>query len=318
MKRRKQSVQKRVVAHMRSRFKLPFSLNVSTFDLPVTFVTQGGNTLFKRQITVRTLVLVMVGVLLYFLLVTQTPLAGGGFIGIITWTIGYFWLIYLLAAPTKTKLIGASNLKAMYNYVAKSNREFNTTDDGFYEPIEKMIDIHEISEADSMVIFSNGDVGYIYELIGNASILMFEEDQAHVLGASRNFHRKLTPNVSIYYDSATEPQKTETQVVNLLDKQENLINKHPALMQLMDTQIDVLMNYVGNEFKSLHQYMVVRAKNPIALRDFESWLNLQMDKSSGFLTDFRVLDYEETCQYYKELLSAERVEALKTQEDQVE
>lgn len=295
------------------RFKLPSSLDVSFLDLAVTLTKEDSAIQMKRQITIRVLFIAVVGILLYTLLAFYTPLMSGGIVPSIIWSIGYIWLIILFCAPTLTKQVGMNQIRPMINYLQKANREVGSRTASPVIPLKSIVGIEGVVQNTGKIVYSSNEVGYVYEVVGNASILMFESDTEHVMTASRNFHRKLTPHVAVTFDSATEPQRVERQVAHVLDQKDVLKFNSPQLQSLMDSQIGYLSQYVGREFKSLHQYMVVRAKNDTALHDFDEWVRIQIEKESGFLTDYRVLDFDEVNNYLREVYTAVNVRSVENE-----
>lgn len=290
---------------MRTRFSFPTSLNTSFLDVAVMLTSEKNAIQVKKQITVRVLLILIVGIFIYLFLAIQSPLGKGGVLGIIWWTIGYFWILILLALPTDSKLVGLNLIIPTIKYSQKENRKVDSRSISPSDKIGSVVGIESILKSNGKVIYSNGEVGFVAEVIGNASVLMFEEDQQVVLTDTRNFYRKLTPNISLIIDSVTESQRVHNQIETLLERKEKMKFNSPALNELIDSQISVLASYVGEEFKSLHQYMVVRAKNDDALYEFSQWLNLQVEKGSGFLTDYRVLDYDDAKDYFKSVYRIE-------------
>lgn len=284
---------------MRTKFSLPHSLDTSFLDVGVMLASANNGIQLKRQITVRVLLIFVAGIFLYMFLIFQTGLGKGGFLGVIWWTLGYFWILVLLALPTETKQVGLALLMPMYRYIQSDTRKIETRSISPAEKVRSLVGIEGIVKSSGKVVFTTGEVGFVAEVVGNASILMFDDDQNTVLTDTRNFYRKLTPNVSIIIDSVTEPQRVQNQVAIAMQRQDNMQLKSPSLQALMNAQVSVLSEYVGAEFKSLHQYMVVRATNNDALREFSQWLDLQIEKGTGFLTDYNVLDYDEALEYFK-------------------
>lgn len=284
---------------MRTKFSLPHSLDTSFLDVAIMLASANNGIQLKRQITVRVLLMFVAGIFLYMFLIFETPLGKGGILGVIWWTLGYFWILVLLSLPTETKQVGTSLLKPMYKYLQPESRNVATRSISPADKVRSLVGIEGVAKATGKVVYTTGEVGFIAEVVGNASILMFEEDQNTVLTDTRNFYRKLTPNVSVIIDSVTEPQRVQNQVAVAMQRQDDMKWNSPGLQSLMNSQISVLSDYVGEEFKSLHQYMVVRAKNDDALREFSQWLDLQVEKGSGFLTDYNVLDYDEALEYFQ-------------------
>ena len=288
---------------MRKRYRLPYSLNSSPLDISVALSSSESAIQTKRQITVRVILIVITGFMLYLGLVTQTVLGSGGLLGILTWSIGYFWLLYLICIPTLTKQVGLNEVLPMFRYALGSNRHIGTRSSNLAKPIRDLVGVDGVEPETGKILYSNGEVGVIYEAVGNASILMFDEDKERVLQSTRNFYRKLSPKIAMLIDFSSEPQKVHKQVQSAKQRLENLQIDSPGLRQLLHSDIEFMSDVIGREFKSLHQYIVVRAKNDDALFEFDNWLLTQVEKDGAFLTDYLPLEADDVVQYFKGVFS---------------
>lgn len=285
---------------MRTRFKLPYGLHSSVLDIAVSISSENGLRM-KRPVTIRVVFIAILGFFGYLLLATQTPLFSGNIVSIILWTTGWWWLVYLLCVPTLTKEVGMNMVAPMLRYAQPVNRTVLSRTSSLSMPVRNMVGMDGITPDKDLIVFSNNDIGRVYEVVGNASILMFDEDTAAVLKSAQNFYRKVSPKVSLMLDSATESQRVHNQVHAMEKREQNLMVKSKGLQSLVQSHQHVLKNYVGNDFKSLHQYMVVRATDVDALEDFHNWMQIQIDKDSGFLKSFRLLNSEESFDYLHEI-----------------
>lgn len=284
---------------MRTRFKLPFSLNVNQLDLAINLSSKNGIQ-FKRQVTLRVLLIAMLGFLLYLMLVLKTPMGiSGGFLGLIIWSVGYIWILFKICTPTLTKQVGMSEIMPMIKYLDGRNRKVTTKKISFKNEVESLIGIVNVDEDTGLIEFNTGEIGYVYEVIGNASILMFDDDRDRVLQGTRNFYRKITPNVSIIFDYVTQPQKVDRNVQHVISQFDDLQYQSKGLKDLLVNQAAVLDNFVGQQFKSMHQFMIVRAKDRDSLNDLENWIAIQME--TNFLKSCRGLSGVDTLEYLKDM-----------------
>lgn len=284
---------------MRTRFKLPFSLNVNQLDLAINLSSKNGIQ-FKRQVTLRVLLIAMLGFLLYLVLVLKTPMGiSGGVLGLIIWSVGYIWILFKICTPTLTKQVGMSEIMPMLKYLDGRNRKVTTKKISFKDEVESLIGIVNVDEDTGLIEFNTGEIGYVYEVIGNASILMFDDDRDRVLQGTRNFYRKITPNVSIIFDYVTQPQKVDRNVQHVIGQFDDLQYQSKGLKDLLVNQAAVLDNFVGQQFKSMHQFMIVRAKDRDSLNDLENWIAIQME--TNFLKSCRGLSGTDTLEYLKDM-----------------
>lgn len=280
-------------------YKIPYNLSSSVFDIELSIFNNFGRS--KRQVTLRTLLIFSVGALIYIGLMTNSFIGNGGFLGITIFTIGYFWFLVQLCMPTLTKQIGLNLFLPMFNYISKDKRYIPTRQTNLIKPIQDIIGIQGIEPETAKVIFSNGEVGLVYEVVGNASYLMFDADVRKVLSDANRFYKQVSPKVSITYDFAVEPQRVYKQVSSAIQLKRDLRVESEGLQSLLNNQINFLTTQFGSTFKSYHQYMVVRAKNDEALLDFEELLQRQVAGSFDFIADYQELNEEETLAYFKDV-----------------
>ena len=69
-------------------------------------------------------------------------------------------------------------------------------------------------------------------------------------------------------------------MLNLSRRYENLKNDDPDLRNIAEEQFHILREYVGKEFKSIHQYMLVKSKNKEALRVATSAIQTEVENSA--------------------------------------
>lgn len=285
---------------VRKSYRLPFSLNSSAFDMAISLSKPNSLFAIRKPITVKVFLTVLLGLLLYFILITQTPLGKGGLLGISAWSIGFIWLLYIFCMPTMTKELGLNYILPAYAYTSTYNRNVYTRSVSYHAPVQSIVGIEHIDEQ-GIVQFTSGEVGYVVELVGNASDLMFEEDTMHVLASASKFYSKIGTNVSYAFDYVIAPQRVDEQVDYLTKQREQLQAQSEGLLLLNQIQREILTEYVGNSFKSLHQYAVVRAKDAAAMQESLQWLRQQLNNNTFFISSYRVLPKKEAISYLREL-----------------
>ena len=74
---------------------------------------------------------------------------------------------------------------------------------------------------------------------------------------------------------------SEVEEIQKLNKEyENLKNDDPDLRNIAEEQFYILREYVGKEFKSIHQYMLVKSKNKEALRVATAAIQSEVENSA--------------------------------------
>lgn len=281
---------------VRPSYRLPFSLSVKQWD--ISLLPQSSNGLFslKRPVTLKVLIIFLVSVLAYLGILFRSPLVHGGILTIICWTIGYFGLVVLLCSSTKTKQIGFDWILPSIYYMIGVKRNVMTHSINNVGPALDIIGIKGITN-DNYVVFSNNEIGEVFEIVGYASILMFQSDLNAVIDATDTFGRNITQGINLTYDTQQAPQRVDLQLTSMRQQYAKLKKHYPkgvptGLKQIMNLNYQVLDSYVGQQFKSTHQYLVVRGPSRDLLDAFDQWLNSQL--SGNYLRSVRRLEDEET------------------------
>ena len=119
----------------------------------------------------------------------------------------------------------------------------------------RLVGIKEISKKTGMVTYLDGTVAYFYRVVGNASALLFDSDKDAVITRVDNFYRKMPDYVRCEIITVKEPQKVVTNKVRLKQLYSELRTRDKDLIGIMQESYKNLDEYVGGEFKSIHQYM---------------------------------------------------------------
>lgn len=278
------------------RFKIPTSLDASFLDMEFTFRSKDG--LATRPISAKTILIWLFSGLGLMYLLTGSFITSGGVVLSIIFSVVWLWLTFVLARTDKTKRLGLELLIPAINYTIKSNRHVSTR---LVDGVKHMRDItglDTVDEEDGMLHFVDGELGHVYAVVGSGSVLMFDEDKAMVLRKVDSFYRKLDTRVELFFDTVMESQKTEAQQYNTAIYYKNNQSNSPGINALFEEQYSTLKYGVGGQFKSLHQYMVVKAKSLDDLRSFESLLFGDVENEGVMFKQAYVLDYKAAQKYF--------------------
>src|SRR5699024_3635812 len=133
---------------------------------------------------------------------------------------------------------------------------------------------------DGLVEFIDGTYGYWYRVTGTASILLFDSDKEAIVNRVEGFLRKWNVDSEITFMTLKEAQKVERQVDSLMRRYANLKTADPELRNLAEEEFRILKDFVGHQFKSIHQYMLVKSKNKEALTVSVSILQSEVENSA--------------------------------------
>lgn len=292
---------------MRHVFAIRATLNDSVLDT-VMVVGRDDSFMLNREFTVRSLLVLLGGLLGLMLILFGTPLEKGGFWGVTFIVIGYTWIVVQLSMPTPSKELGYAYVADFGKYFNKYLQNVSTRNFSSVVPVENLLDIQDDGiDPNGQITFANGDVGEIFELVGNASEMIFLSDLEQVLHDTRVFYRNVRPLTTLTIDTVSRPQRVLPQ---LMAKEHQIKNLSPVLQksgikQLLEYEGEVLQNYVGTTFTTWRQFMIVRSVNSDELDSFNEWLASRLNSQSSFLKSARLLDTdEEVVEYFKDVFTA--------------
>lgn len=201
-------------------------------------------------------------------------------------------LTIVLTSYDGTRRMNMQRIMTLLEYLPKSARYLYTRRQRDATPFYNVVGIKDI-EDDGLVVYEDGQYGYWYRVVGSASILLFESDRDAIITRVDNFYRKWEIDSEISFVTAKEAQKVYRQVANLTRRYENLKNDDKDLRALAEEQFTVLKEHVGQEFKSIHQYMLVRAKNLEALRVGTAIVQSEVENSALMIKQCVPLEKED-------------------------
>lgn len=191
-----------------------------------------------------------------------------------------WWIVatFVFGSYSKTKEMAFMQVPAVASYHSKENREIYTrmTNDpsGFFS-VARYRDIDDTAQ----ITFADGTVGRAYEIVGNASVLSFDDDRKRILDRIEQWWRQVDMGTEWIFITAKEPQRVDRQVVQLKEQYDALIHDSPGLREVMNEKFDLLTKHVGHSFKSTHQYLIIKAEHVEGLRQSMSVLTDEVRSS---------------------------------------
>ena len=184
-----------------------------------------------------------------------------------------FLVIYMgfglyLAMMDSSHILRFEMIPAMLSYLQPDHRKL------FHVPIS-FYNIADI-KSDGFVQFADGSSGYVLSVVGSASILLFDSDREAILNRVDNFWRKQIPGVEYLFVTVKKPQNVHSQREHIRTYDMSDIE----LRKLAREQDIILRDFVGKEFKSIHQYLILKAPNKEILRQTYNVLQSETENSS--------------------------------------
>ena len=270
----------------KDRYKIPVSMDRSFLDHEIG-LSGGGWQL--SSIPIKVMLFWGGAVLVLFWLVSNTFVGDADW-----WLIGAFVVLWLAMAAflgkyNKTKEMAFSKVPAFVEYVPASARRVLTRKSSDPSPFYSVARVDGIDDS-GLITWADGTVGQAYVVVGSASILVFEEDKKAILNRVDSFFRKIDTNVELTFLTMKESQRVYKQLAHLDAINVALQDRDPELVELMQERFDILRDYVGGSFMSIHQYLVLKADSLEALRRAHSVLSTETEDSSLMIKQATMLD----------------------------
>ena len=268
-------------------YHVPYGLAESYADMTIALQSKDGSVgKVLPMIVVGTYVCSFLGCLVCL---TKTPIGSmSNTLQKVLFVILWAALTVVLASYDGTRRMNMQRIMTLLNYLPKSARYVYTRNNRNASAFWNIVGIEDI-EDDGLIIYADGTYGYWYRVVGSASILLFDADRDAIITRVDNFYRKWECESEIAFMTAKEAQKVYRQVANLQRRYANLKNDDQDLRNLAEEQFRIL-KYVGTEFKSIHQYMLVKSNNKEALRVATNLVQAEVENSALMIKQCVPLD----------------------------
>lgn len=259
-------------------YKIPDTLDKSMGDMQISLQSADG--VGVKPMPIKIILMWVCSAILWFLCVAKTFIGSGGIAAIVIFTALWFGMTALLLARDKTGVPQAALVVSMLNYLPKSMRYVITRNNAPAKDFYQIAGIEDIDGEKGLITFSDGTYGYMYRVVGTGSVLLFDEDRKAILDRVDSFYRKMKPEYEMIFITSKEAQKVYRQVAAMKRRYDNLAPDDDELRALADTEYRVLKNYVGGSFRSIHQYLILKADNAEALIVAKNMLQSEVENST--------------------------------------
>lgn len=277
----------------KERYIVPVSLDRTILDHELTL---SSNAMRLKPLPMRVIFAYIGSITVLMWLLTGTPLKGASFGYLVLISVWWIAATAYFAAYSKTKEMRGEMIMALIDYLPKTARKVLTRSDSSPGQFHSIVGIKDVDEKTGFITYADGMVGQAYAVVGSASCLLFDQDRDAILNRNDRFYRKLEPGVEWVFITTKEPQRVHTQIATLEKRNRRLSPKarDPELVALMDEQYQSLKSYVGASFFSIHQYLVLIARNEEDLRKAHNLLDSEAGESSLMFKEVTMLTYDET------------------------
>lgn len=272
-------------------YKIPADLNATHLDMEIAIQSKDG--VGVKPLPIKVILTYVVSALLCFYLVTNTFIDNGSGLQKVLFVVLWVVLTLQLARFDKTKQMQAQLVPVLFNYIPKTSRKVLTRTSSKANAFYVIAGIEKIDKDTGLVTYTDGTYGYWYRVVGSASILLFDDDRNAILSRVDSFYRKIGTDCECCFMTTKESQKVFRQVANLKRRYDRLTTDEPDMLKIADEQFTILKNYVGDTFKSIHQYLLIKADNKEALMNNKNVLQSEVENSSLMLKQCIPLYYDD-------------------------
>lgn len=262
----------------KTSYKIPVDLDQSFADMEISL--QAGDGVGPKPMPMKVIFFALCSALVCFWCVMNTFIGTGPTWAVVMFVVLWIILSVLLIRYDATKQMYVQMVPALLGYIPKSARHVVTRSNSRANEFYGISNIKDINKKTGLVTFADDTYGYFYRVVGSASILVFDDDKAAILRRVDSFYRKFTTDAEIIYMTVKESQKVYRQVANLKRRYDNLEIRDPDLIALANEQFGILKNHVGGSFRSIHQYMILKADSKEALTLAKNVLQSEVENSS--------------------------------------
>lgn len=276
-------------------YKIPTSIARNFLDHEVAL---SGGGFQAKPVPMKVILFWAVSILSLFWVASST------FVASASWFLIAFVVIWWLAATafmgqySKTKEMKYMSVPAMLSYLPIASRRVLTRKSTNPSVFYSVVGIDNINET-GLIKYADGTYGQGYLVVGSASNLLFEDDRKAILNRVDSFWRKIDTTCEYIFITTKESQRVYHQVANLERRNLALQIRDPELKELMDEQYDILKDFVGDQFKSIHQYLILKGDNLEALRRAHSVLQAEVETSSLMIKGCSMLNGTEVTEMLK-------------------
>lgn len=246
-------------------------------------IKSGDAAMSSKPLPIKILLAYLMSLVCCVWVMTQTIISSGSLPQLICFVICWVLLTLVLFKQDATGRMQAELILTLLNYIPKKARQVITRNSANALPFYQIAGIDRIDKKSGLVVYTDGTYGYWYRVVGSASVLLFDADKRAILDRVDGFYQKMNTECEVIFITTKAAQQVYKQVANLKRRYDRLEVRDPELLELADEQFRCLKNYVGKEFKSVHQYLVLKADNKEVLLQSKNILQSEVENSTRMI-----------------------------------
>ena len=281
-------------------YKIPASIKRSFLDHEVAL--HGGGFQIPAM-PMKVILFWVVSIFVIFWLLSSTFLKSADWWILALLVVWWFIATAFFGAYSKAKEMRWQQLTSLAAYNGRANRVVNTRKSADPSAFYQIAPIESVDRT-GYITWADGTVGQAYLVVGSASVLVFAQDKVAILDRVDAFWRKVDTSAEYAFVTTKEPQRVYRQLAALERRNRALEVRDPELFELMEEQYDILKDYVGGSFNSIHQYLVIKADNAEALKRAHTVVTAEAEESSLMIKQLTMLDADEASEMLRAVYAA--------------
>lgn len=274
----------------KGNYKVPTSLDRSMLDHEINL---SSKSLSIRPTPLKQLIFIAGGFFAGIWLWRNTFIGSADGMLVFAFLLWFTLTTIYLGGLTKTKELRVESIPSLLEYLPRRSRRVLTRRNEDPSQFGSIVGIEDITE-EGRIHFGDGSVGQAHLVVGSASYMLFDDDRIGILDRNDAFWRKIDDSCEWIQITTQEPQRIYHQVANLEQRNQDLLIRDPDLIELQNEQYDVLTEYVGGQFTSIHQYLIVKGSSIDSLERGLRVFRSEVAESSLMIKEATALDREET------------------------
>lgn len=277
-------------------YGIPYTLDSSYMDMEITIQSKDG--IGFRSLPIKNIMLVLFAVVSAMFMVSRTFISRGTLLHKAVFLVLWMALCALLLVSGKTKLLGIEKLLSVMSYFQPGGRYINTRSRSKAADFVNITGFVDVTE-DGVIKYLDGSRGMLFDIVGNGSILLFEDHRNAIIDRVDTHYRKMRPGSTYHFVTIKQPQLVESQIEALDSKYSALTCEDADLTAVYRTNRYVLSNVIGSSFKSLHQYLLLQAPNDEELNLALNVLVSEVENSSLMFKRVVQLPVDDIAEFYQ-------------------
>ena len=259
-------------------YKISESLDQSPWDIEIAIRSDSGMGI--KPLPLKFIAAVIISGLVWFWMLNMSFVSNMSIVYKVLFSIAWLLASLLLVRLDKSNTLMLSRIPILVSYFPKRARRVSCRTGDNAGPFYSIANIESVDEDRGMITFTDGDVAFVYRVVGSASVLLFPDDREAILNRVDSFFRNMKPDYEMIFVTCKEAQNVKRQLRNMDARMSRLRNDDPELRGLVEMESYYLREHVGGSYRSIHQYLVLKAHNEEALQMAQSVLDTEVQFST--------------------------------------